>query len=94
MNLADTAGQQAEPSDPHDDFRVHLNMAAVTAQALAAKTRRWRIGFDCDGKPYTVTVEAPTQMTAQLAACEKLGDLCLDGIPARTHITECCEVSA
>lgn len=81
-------------SGPQEIHLPALDMAAIAAKALAPKLRRWRITFDCDGKPYTVTVDAPTQMTAQLYACEKLGDLCLDGIPERTNITECCEVSA
>ena len=75
-------------------FRAHLDMHAVAAQAMAPKLRRWRIGLDCDGKPYTWEGTAISPAVADFLARDHL-----DGIeplfcPVRARTTSMVEIPA
>ena len=72
--------------------RFPLDMNNIAAQALAPKVRRWRVGLDCDGKPYTWEGTAISPEMADILARDHL-----DGIeplfcPVRARTTSMVEV--
>lgn len=71
--------------------RIPLDMTAIVAQAQAPKLRRWRVEFDCSGRPFVWEGSAEDSNQADAVARDDL--LFVDGFSfheART--VACCEV--
>lgn len=76
-----------------DNFpRFPLDMNAIARAAVAPKLRRWRLEFDCNGRPFNWEGDAETVQQADSVARGELADAFPHFLPADARAVVCVEV--